>query len=352
MASLSLAHIRDGLLTDPLIYAQNVSFVREAILFVRLDRSAIEAASFLDDRILTPQTEGRWVRFSEIAPLLDNAKPARPLHFIFHAGHVGSTLISRLLDEAGGVLSLREPLPLRVLAEAFDDADATHALASAGESARVLNWFTALWARGYPDTRAVVAKATSSAGRLSGPLLRNLSEARALYLNLKAEPYLATLLGGENSYMDLRGQGPERYRRLARLAAPPPLPLHAMSLGEIAALTWLTETLTQEEARTACGDRILPMDFDAFLAAPGPSLHAICQHFGVGAAEAFFADVENSPVLRRYSKAPEHAYTPQLRSEILAQSRARNSDEIRQGMLWLDQMARLSPAAATALSPL
>ena len=44
----------------------------------------------------------------------------RPLHFIFHTGHVGSTLVSRLLDETGAVLSLREPSPLRTLAETSD----------------------------------------------------------------------------------------------------------------------------------------------------------------------------------------------------------------------------------------
>ena len=43
-----------------------------------------------------------------------------PIHFIFHSGHVGSTLLSRLLEEVPSQLGLREPLPLRSLAELHD----------------------------------------------------------------------------------------------------------------------------------------------------------------------------------------------------------------------------------------
>ena len=50
----------------------------------------------------------------------DRASDAR---WIFHIGHVGSTLISRLLGELEGVLSVREPRSLRDLT--FFPADVT-----------------------------------------------------------------------------------------------------------------------------------------------------------------------------------------------------------------------------------
>ncbi len=71
-----------------------------------------------------------------------------------------------------------------------------------------------LWSRGYEATRAVVVKATSSAGRLAPRLLGRSPASRAVYLNLAAEPYLATLLGGANS-----ADGPARPR--PRPHAPP-----------------------------------------------------------------------------------------------------------------------------------
>jgi hypothetical protein len=350
MARLSLEQVREGLLGDPSIYPQNLELTREAILFLRVDRKTFDTASFLDDRILTPQSEVRWVALKEIAPLLSGAAQTRPLHFIFHSGHVGSTLISRLLDEAGGVLSLREPLALRALAGAADDAGAPHALVTPPQIETLLRWFTLLWARGYPDTKSVVLKATSSAERLAPALLSAAPNARALTMNLRAEPYVATLLSGENSYLDLRGHGPERYRRLTRLAAPPPTPLYAMSPGEMAALAWLSETLTQRHAQRAFGERVLALDFDAFLNDPGGAMRSVCAHFGVNVSDAFLANVPNSPVLQRYSKAPEHAFTAALRAQILAQSRAVNGAEIRKGLAWLDAMAQRAPTAAAALS--
>ena len=343
--------VRNGLADNPLIYPQNLDFLREAILFLRLEASTLQAASFLDDRILSPQLDGRWVKFAELDPLLADAQPARPLHFIFHSGHVGSTLISRLIESAGATIALREPLALRVLATAWDDRDASHALIGAQRLDTLLQWHLALWGRGFADTRAVILKATSSAGRMCAPVLMALPEARALYLNLAAEPYLATLLAGENNYLDLRGMGAERFKRLTILAdAQPPEPLHTLSLGELAALTWLTEKLTQLTAQAQTGARILAMDFDAFLAGPAEETRRIFRHLGLDAAPEFFARAPDSDVFKRYSKAPEHGYTPQFRAQILDQARVQHQPEIKKGLAWLERMAALSPAAARALS--
>ncbi len=151
---------------------------------------------------------------------------ARPLHFILHTGHVGSTLLSRLLDTTGSVLSLREPLPLRTLAEAHDVLGQPESLLSEPQFELVLDTFVRLWSRGYTATRCVVLKATSAAARVAPVLLRRNAASRAVYLNLRAEPYLATLLAGPNSPVDLRGHGAERMRRLRTRIGTPLGPLH------------------------------------------------------------------------------------------------------------------------------
>ncbi len=154
----------------------------------------------------------------------------RPLHFIFHTGHVGSTLVSRLLDETGQVLSLREPLPLRTLAEAHDVLHAPESLLGPQQFDRLLETLLRLWRRGYAATRAVVVKATSSAARLAPVLLERSAGSRAIYLNLRAEPALATLLAGANSLIDLRGHGAERLKRLsARIGSRNRAALHALA---------------------------------------------------------------------------------------------------------------------------
>src|SRR5207248_1276576 len=215
-------------------YPQKLDLVRDAVLLIRLDAAGYRAASFLDDRILAPTTQGAWVPFASVEEASRRVTAHRPVHFIFHTGHVGSTLVSRLLDETGAVLSLREPLPLRTLAEAHDALDRPDSLLSRQQFERILGTLLRLWARGYDATRCVVIKATSSAGRLAGRILTAAEQSRAIYMNLRAEPYLATLLAGRNSPIDLRGHGPERIRRLQSLSTAPPPALHALSLGELA----------------------------------------------------------------------------------------------------------------------
>jgi len=274
---------------------------------------------------------------------------ARPVHFIFHTGHVGSTLISRLLDETGSVLSLREPLPLRTLAEAHDVSGRTDSLLSDAQFDLTTAMLMRLWSRGYQPTSSVVVKATSSAGRLAVRLLAGSDESRAIYLSLRAEPYLATLLAGQNSPADLRGHGPERIRRLQSRIAAPLAPLHALSIGELAAMSWLAESWSQREALTQHPARLMALDFDRFLASVGPSIGRILGHFGLPADARQLDELGRSPVLERYSKAPEYAYTPIVRAELLRDSRHRNGDEIGKGLAWLERLARSDDAIAEIL---
>lgn len=343
------AAIAQGGLKSPDLLVQKIDLVRRAALVVRMSREGYRAASFLDDRIFTPQTEGTWISLAQLESALASVRPALPLHFIFHAGHVGSTLLSRLLEEACGVLALREPLVLRTLAEAHDVIDLPESLLSPAEFASQLALQLKLWQRGYSDSKCVVLKATSSAGRLGPALLAAQEGARAVYLNLKAEPYLAALLAGENSPIDLRGHGPERVRRLARLLGTEAPRLHLLALGEMAALAWLTERLTEKRLGDEFGARVLSLDFDVFLKDVPAAMASAAHHLALPASSEVLAKLGTSPVLRSYSKAPEHAYSPSLRQEILAESRQHHAQEIGRGLRWLERMAAMNAGVAAVL---
>ena len=219
--------------SSPEAYPQKLDLIREMALFVKLDTASYRAASFLDDRILGPATQGAWLPLGVVRDAAQRVRHARPVHFIFHTGHVGSTLVSRLLDETGSVLPLREPLPLRTLADAHDVLGQPESLLSDAEFGRYLALFMTLWGRGDDATRCIVLKATSIAGRVAVPILTSSANSKAIYMNLRAEPYLATLLAGQNSPIDLRGHGQGRIRRLQARVGVPLVPLHALSLGEL-----------------------------------------------------------------------------------------------------------------------
>lgn len=305
-------------IASPAMYPQALDGARAQILVIRMRGADYRAASFLDDRILSANTAGGWVPFGKVAEAASHFTSPRPLHFIFHIGHVGSTLLSRLLEEIDGVLPLREPMPLRALADAPNPA--------------MLETFLRLWSRGFDGTKSVVLKATSSAARLAQQLLDARPHAHAVYMYLPAEPYLATLLAGENSPVDLQRHQPERSARLAASgrAAPP-----ITSLGELAAMSWLAETTTMHAVVERHKLRVMPLNFDALLSNLPDALARVAAHLGLHADTARLAAVAKSPALLRYSKAPEYEYSPAFRAEILAQSRRDNAAEIQKGLAWL-----------------
>jgi len=335
---------------SPDAYPQAVDLVRRLVLVIRMDMRGYRGASFLDDRILSPGLQGAWLPEDAVAQAARRIPARRPLHFIFHSGHVGSTLVSRLLDETGAVLSLREPLPLRTLAEAEGALDCPESLLSHRQFDGLLDMLLALWSRGYESTRAVVVKATSSAGRLAPAILARAPGARAVYLNLRAEPYLATLLGGANSAIDLRGHGPGRMRRLLAGRSLAVSPLHALSTGELAALGWLAESLAQAAAKAAGGERVLALDFEEFLADVPGGMARVIVHFGLPDDQAFLAAVGRNPVLRQYSKAPELPFPPGERGERLASARREQRAEIARGIAWLERLAGTDAGIAAVVA--
>ena len=334
---------------SPDAYPQALDLARDAVLVVRLDAAAYRAASFLDDRILGPTTQGAWFPVGSISDAARRVQHERVVHFIFHTGHVGSTLVSRLLDEIGDVLSLREPLPLRTLADARDVLALPESLLSAARFGHLLAMFMKLWSRGYEGNRGVVVKATSSAGRLAIPLLEHSAASRATYMNLRAESFLAMLLAGQNSPLDLRGHGPGRIRRLQTHTDTPLAPLHELSLGELAAMSWLAESWSQHDVLKRFPDRVIALDFDDFLKDVAEGMRRLLGHFGLRHDPRLLSGLMRSPVLTRYSKAPEHAYTPDTRAHLIDASRRANRDEIRKGLTWLERLARLDNAVAAVV---
>jgi hypothetical protein len=337
------------LASDPTLFVQKLDPVRSHSLLVRMARADFAAASFLDDRILDPARKPGWLPNAELDAAARLLSPTNALHLILHAGHVGSTLLSRLCDELGGVLSLREPLVLRNLAELSDQAHELSALVGPEEYATLVDTHLALWRRGFAETRTVIVKATSSAARIAPQILSRLTAARAVYLNLAAENYLATLLAGDNSPLDLRGHGAERMRRLTKELPGGLAPLHTLSIGELAALTWLVERLTQARVAAEFGERLLSVDFEAMLSDLPATLQRVAVHFGIAGDSAHIERVARGPLLRQYSKAPQQSFSAELRVAILAASRRDNAAEIARGRAWLEQRAREWPAVSAVL---
>ena len=340
-----------GLAKSPDLYPHTILPQRQDVFVIRLSQAGYRAASFLDNRVITKDTPRGIVRESEVLKALEEGVDARPLHFIFHCGHVGSTLLSRLLDETEQVLPLREPLPLRMLADGYSTLSRREPPISEARLDGYLEMLLKLWSRGYPDTRAVIAKATSSTARIASRLFKARPNARAVYMNLQAEPYLATLMAGANSILDLKGFAPERALRLEGYLGISLPPVHLIAGGELAAMSWLTERLTEKKLLSEFGSRVMPLDFDDMLNDVKGTLERVTGHFQMKVDSKYFEGIAQSPELKRYSKDPEHEYSPELRNQLLTETRKEKDVDIKKGLAWLEKIAAKHADVAELLKP-
>jgi hypothetical protein len=326
----------DGLASSPDVFIHNFDVAGDRALIIRLSAEQRRKASFLDDRALGPGVEGGWAAWSDVEAAAARA-PTAKANFIFHIGHCGSTLISRLIEEAAGVRSLREPGALRTLASIDADARDGLALWSDAEFEKRLSLYLNVASKG----ERTIVKATSWCGalveRTAGP---------ALFCYSRPEAYFATMLGGANNPIDLRLNAPIRLRRLRRLCGAEIARLADLSPGELAAMSWAAETATI----AAWGDhaRVLAIEFDAFLAAPGDGLAAALAHLSLPAGAARIRPTLNGPLMRTYSKDASFSYSPDDRRALLSEYRAGHRDEIARGAKWLEATAKIHAPIASA----
>jgi hypothetical protein len=312
-------------LQDPQFLPFKLDLAGARVLFVRLDARQRAEAAFLDERALPAAAEGYWVGIDAwlAAPV---ATAASRLDWIFHIGHCGSTLLSRLLQAWPEAAPLREPLPLRALA-ALD----------AGNAQRMHTLLRRLlqdWARPLPPASRIVIKATSSCNVLADDALRLHADSRALWLDMALEPWLATILKSPGSVGDVLAAASERARLLAGDDDGIADELRGLPPPRQCAMSWLAERVRYARLRAALRDRCLHVDFDDLLARPEAVLSAIAAHLGLDHAR--IADALASPWWWRYSKAGEHAYAAADRAADLRLARERCGDAIRDAQAWLD----------------
>lgn len=330
------------ILADPNYLPFRLDLVERRVLFIRIDKEARQNAAFLDDRLLTGNAQGAWLALDALpAPV---AMP--PLHFIFHIGHCGSTLLSRLLQSWPRVQSLREPLPLRTLAEARQQLGRDIARFPTTQWQDVLHTLLALWARPLPGIDVTTLKATSSCNGLIEPILATASASQAILLDMPLEPYLATLFKSPDSVRDAAAAAPERLAFLRESLQDELLSLNALSLPQLCAMGWLAEQLRFSGlSQGEYASRVLRVRFDALLQQPEPTLRRIAAHLG-WAADAVPA-VMASAAWGRYSKAQDHAYGSADRAFDLDESRRRQAPHIREGLEFAASLQQRYPPLAS-----
>ena len=305
------------------------------VRLIEMDRENYRTASFLDDRLLQQPVNAHVVPWQTVAEAIpdDAQSDAR---WIFHIGHVGSTLIARLLGEIPGVLSVREPRFLRDMT--MVPADERHEIAAATRR---------LFSRTFGADETAVVKATSFVSEIAPELVPN--GERALFMYASPRNYVASILAGENSVKESRMLSDIRAQRSAPRVSG--LDRQQRSDAHLAAAAWACEMTALEASAEAMPDRQVEWaDFDNMLGNMPGELGRVSHFFGLLAGDEQLQAIANGPLMRRYSKALEFDYSADLRRELIAEADAEFRSDIDDALAMVHSAAEKSPLLARALA--
>ncbi len=331
---MSSAPTPEEIARDATWLAQALHAAAGQVRLVAMDRESYRAASFLDDRLLQRPVDTQIVAWPEVEAAMSSGLRS-DARWIFHIGHVGSTLVSRLLGELRGVLALREPRLLRDLA-----------LGSPEVRARYLPLVAKLMSRTFADDEVACIKATSFASEIAAELVP--PGERALFMYATPANYVGSILAGENSVKELHALAPMRTARLRRHGIELPT---AGNDAALAAIGWACEMATLEAVAEAMPDRRVEWaDFDTMLRDMPAELGRIATFFALAADRTKLRTVAAGPLMGRYSKAPQYEYSASLRSELIAEATAADRQAIDDALAMLRAAAEKSPLLARALA--
>jgi hypothetical protein len=301
------------------------------VRLIEMDREAYRGASFLDDRILQSPVKSATLPFAEIAAAIpgDAGQDAR---WIFHIGHVGSTLVSRLLGELDGVLAVREPRILRDLA-------------AADRREPFVPGVRKLLSRTFAPDETALVKATSFVSEIAAELIP--AGERALFMFAQPRAYIASILAGENSLKELAALADSRARRMAGRVRG----LSGDRPAQLAAAAWVCEMTALEAAAEAMADRDIQWaDFDTLLEDMEGALAQLAAFFGFPASAERVGEIATGPLMGRYSKALEFDYSPSLRRDLIEQEIQLQGRDIDDAVVMLEAAANDSPLLARAFA--
>lgn len=319
---------------DASLLPHMADLANDRVLIALLGEADYRTASFLDQRLLTERIGREWVAWDALPDL--GADAPRP-DFIFHIGHVGSTLVSRLLAEVTGVLPLREPMLLRALAQVAERIGRPESVWSPelyhARLAQTVGWL----GRGFTPGQRAMVKASSVITAIADDLTG--AAGRALFLTVPLPRYIETILAGEASMAETQAQAPARMARLAALLPDFPYALWQLPPVTRVAMSWLCEMATAQRRLPSGDPRYLWVDFEAMLTGPAAAIAAQAAHFELppdgGRIDAALA----GPIMHQYSKAPEHGYSPDLRRELQTRAAADHAPAIAEAIAWVEALA-------------
>ena len=262
------------------------SFDGEDAVFVPMDRAAYHRSIFLDARI-SPAANGT-LRL----PLQNLAAEGafKPIGWIFHLAHCGSTLLARALDDPKSNLVLREPMCLREVSLNYSPARVALVKAMLGKR--------------YCAQAPSLVKASVPVNFILPQLLTDAGDVRAIFLHCPLRDYLLAVL-----------RTPGHRDWIARVTG-----LLASHLGDLTGSTdaergaalWLAQMRAFEKAM-AHNAATVSLDCEIFFGTPRPVLAAACAYLDVAMTDRAIEKTVAGPLFANHAKMPAHVFDNAMR---------------------------------------
>lgn len=335
-----------GLRQSPDCLLQNMDLVNKRGLVLRVSEALYREASFLDDRMFTPQMEGFWFPMDAILETAGGLDAPAP-HYIFQVGHCGSTLISRLLAELPGNLPVREPMSLLTLAMARRDLGRPSVWVSEAQWQRYFELANRTLARTYRPGDCAIIKVTSTAGNLLEALPSEpVNAPQMLLMYISLESMLAVMLRTPSLRDSIHAYSPAWITDFCRLTGRDDVCLTDLDDAQQIAVKWLGLMRLFTLALEIMPGQARLLNFDDFLRSPTKSLTNIAKHFHLQASVQQIDKLFSGPLMRSYSKIPAQSFDPAQRQLELQEARTLFKAEIERGLRWAETLCRETPVLA------
>jgi hypothetical protein len=298
------------------------SFDGDAAVFLPMDRFAYHRSIFLDGRI---SAASNGMMRLPTATLTGCIPRSRPMCWIFHIAHCGSTLLARALDDPSCNLVLREPLALRQLA--FAQRDERLALAIAMLSKR------------YQADAPTIVKANVPVNFLLPDLVALEPGAHAIFLHYSLRDYVLAILRNDNHRKwlhNITAQLAPHIGDVSKLADP-----------ERVAALWLAQMRAFAEAILQMPNA-RSLDAETFFAEPRSVLAAAARHSSVPMPNALIEERVSGPLFATYSKNPALAFDNAARLERRDALEVLLASDVARAQGWIDQVSTDPDPDATA----
>ncbi len=286
------------------------SFDDENAVFVPMDRAAYHRSIFLDARI-SPAANG-----SIRLPLerLEAEGAFKPIGWIFHLAHCGSTLLARALDDLKTNLVLREPMCLRDVALDYRPARVALVKAMLGKRYRA----------GAPS----LVKASVPVNFILPQLLTDAGDVRAIFLHCPLRDYLLAILRtpGHRDWI----------ARVTRLLASHLGDLTALTDAERGAALWLAQMRAFDQAM-ARNPATVSLDCEIFFGTPRSALAAAAAYFEVEMTDVAIEQTVAGPLFATHAKRPAQRFDNAARLERRIELQHELAPELDRAESWVRQ---------------